>query len=161
MFKKIFIIAACLLTTICASASDWLESVPGRYMAKNTQIIVSRESSCNQGEEAFMDFIPKFRTDKTFRDSRVRFEGENDEIMNLSFRMMSEDPSSFKILKASQKNTRCDKSYGTWYNVSADEVCFYYTDVLPCNDEFGGSSVMARFQRFDGKWYCTGLMIAG
>lgn len=133
----------------------WLEMAPGKYVAANTQTIVSADSPCNNDGEAFKDFIPRFRSDEAFRNSRLHFEGDE------MYQMSVEYFDNFSILTAVQKTQRCDKSFGTWYNVSANEVCFEYQDVLPCDQEFGGGSVNARFNRIDGKWYCTGFTIAG
>lgn len=162
MYRKCLFVVALVLNALAVSADDdsWMEMAPDHYIAKNTQIIISRESPCNQGEEAFMDFIPKFRADKAFRQSRLHFEGEDAELMSNCFRMQGEFESGYRILKAVNRNSRCDKSFGTWYNVSADEVCFRYDDVLLCVDA-GGGSVSARFQRINGKWYCTGFFSAG
>lgn len=145
----------CSAFAVTAQDMSWMDNSPEKYLPAMTREVVSRTSACNQGEEAFMDFIPKFRTDKSFRDTRVKFDKE-DQMSELSFKYFD----NFAILKASKKNTRCDKSYGTWYNVSANEVCFRYDDVLLCS-EAGGGSVSARFQRIDGKWYITALMVAG
>ncbi len=143
--------------TISAQDYSWMENSPENYLPKMTQIIISANSPCNQDGEAFKDFIPRFRTDKAFRNSRLKF---SDEMYESSFQSIAYSDTGYGIFKAVKKNTKCDKSYGTWYNVSANEVCFTYSDVLPC-DEFGGSSVTARFQRIDGKWYCTACMVAG
>ena len=151
----VFAIAALAPLGINAQDWSWMEKAPGKYVGANTAKIISSESACNQNGEAFKDFIPRFRTDKAFRNSRIRLAAD-DQIGAMGLQYCD-----FKLLKASRRNTRCDKSYGTWYNVSANEVCFQYNDVLPCNDDVGGGSVSARFQRIDGKWYCTGFMAAG
>ncbi|MDE6553172.1 MAG: hypothetical protein K2K98_09490 [Muribaculaceae bacterium] len=164
MKKFLLILVCCLIGTYAYSQDDaswdddspdwsWMENAPGKYLPAMTKIIISADSPCNIDGEAFKDFIPRFRKDKAFRDSRLKLSSEME---NTSMEWFD----NFAILKASSKNTRCDKSFGTWFNVSADEVCFQYNDVILCNGD-GGGSVNARFQRIDGKWYLTGLMIAG
>ncbi len=164
MKRLFFIVVGWMVAILSASAQDfpdlsWMENAPDRYLPKMTQVIISADSPCNKDGEAFKDFIPRFRKDKAFRDSRVKF---SDEFYKMNFDMLAywNDGNGYAVLKAVKKNLRCDKSYGTWYNVSADEVCFRYEDVLPCVDA-GGSSLSVRFQRIDGKWYCTGVMAAG
>lgn len=161
-FLTTILVAFMTIFSAYAEDNNWMDNAPEKYLPNTTKTIVSRESPCNQGEEAFMDFIPKFRTDKTFRDSRLKFSGEMADIEAAMFQGLADwnNGNGYALLKAIQKNTRCDKSYGTWFNVSADEVCFRYEDVLPCS-EWGGSSMFARFQRIGGKWYCTGIIMAG
>ncbi|MDE6330360.1 MAG: hypothetical protein K2L83_06580 [Muribaculaceae bacterium] len=157
-----FMVAFMTIFMVPAQDNNWIDNAPEGYLPNTTKIIVSRESPCNQGEEAFMDFIPKFRTDKEFRNSRLKFSGEMADVEANMFNLLADwnNGNGYALLKAIQKNTRCDKSYGTWFNVSADEVCFRYEEVLPCS-EWGGSAMYARFQRIDGKWYCTGIIMAG
>lgn len=141
--------------SIGAQDFSWMENSPQKYLPATTAEITSRASACNQGEEAFMDFIPKFRKNAAFRNKRVQF-SEDDSMGKMGFECFD----NFAIFKAIKKNTKCDKSYGTWFNISADEVCFVYNDVLPCYD-CGGGTIAARFQRIGGKWYMTGFMAAG
>ncbi len=162
MFKLKSVLIAILAIvpsfTFAEDSMNWTADTPDKYVKSNTQIIISRRSPCNQGEEAFMDFIPKFRTDKAFRDSRARLDGE----YKLSeFNSLANWYGGYAILRASRKNSRCDKSYGTWYNISENEVCFHYSDVFPCGDVDGGSALWTRFQRIDGKWYITDILTAG
>ena len=169
MMKKLLISAIVMTFAITVNAQNdypentvdlsWMDGAPEKYLPKNTQMIISSSSSCNQNGEAFKDFIPKFRSNKAFRDSRVKFPPD-DEMGKMTFDGLAGWIAGYQIFKAVQKNLRCDKSFGTWYNVSENEVCFKYEDVLPC-DEWGGSGMYARFQRFDGKWYLTGIMAAG
>lgn len=137
---------------------EWWANAPHRYLPKATQLIISPTSACNQNGEAFKDFIPKFRNDATFRLSRVKFDSE--ENLEWAYNTLGYWTTGYQLFKAVQRKQRCDKSFGTWYNVSANEIYFQYEDVLPC-DEDGGSEMRARFQRIDGKWYLTGLMLAG
>lgn len=154
--NKLVLLFALLTVSIGISYADtdysWTENAPERYLPKMTQLIISADSPCNTGGEAFKDFIPRFRKDKAFRDSRIRIDDEMGKMMV--------QYTNFSLFKAQKKATKCDKSYGTWYNVSANEVFFRYEDVLPCS-EAGGGCVMARFNRIDGKWYCTAIMAAG
>lgn len=164
MFKKFIFSIVAFFAAMTALAQDdmsWMEKSPEKYQPQTTQIIISATSPCNVNGEAFKDFIPKFRDDNAFRESRLKF-APDDEIGKMSFKFLADwnDGKGYQLLKAFQKKLRCNKSFGTWYNVSADEVCFRYMDDLPC-DEWGGSSFNARFQRIDGKWYLTGFMCAG
>lgn len=155
--KKILVslVMAVFALTALAQDSNWLEKAPQKYLPEMTQTIITRTSPCNQGDEAFMDFIPKFRTDKAFRNSRIKTDEDDDS---------AEMFENWKIIKGGKGVDRREglKYYGTWYNVSADEVCFQYFDepTVP-NSPWGGSCLMARFQRIGGKWYLTDLMIAG
>lgn len=155
---KILALLLMMALPLMVKAQDfsWMDNAPGKYLPKATQEIVNRESPCNQGEEAFMDFIPKFRTDKAFRNSRAKF-AEDDEMGKMSLEMLGDwnNGNGYALLKA--KNTK--RMYCTWYNVSANEVCLKMEEFG--YGEWGGSSMFARFQRIDGKWYMTGLMMAG
>lgn len=150
---KSILIAVLVLIPFLAYGQDWFENCPGKCIRANTRIITNRQSPCNQGGEAFMDFIPKFRTDKAFRDSRAKFGDEGGWYGDLDW--IADDLTPY------QKNERCDKSYGTWYNISENEVCFYSTNVFTCDYDEGGSDMWFRFQRIDGKWYITGIRMAG
>ncbi len=161
IFKRLLAVVALATAVLTLNADDWawMEKCPEKYLPAMTKQVISRESPVNQGEEAFMDFIPKFRTNKAFRNSRIKYDG-TDEDQKEMFTNMVNWFENWSIIKGARKNTRCDKSWGSWNIISADEICFRYMDDLPC-DEFGGGSVDARFQRIDGKWYLTNLSIAG
>lgn len=159
--KKIRIMVLWLMMMILMPAFaqdyEWIETSPSEYQPAATQQIINRKSPCNQGEEAFMDFIPKFRTDKKFRDSRMKFE-ENEESNMMMMEALQDwnTGNGFALFKAKKGKDY----YCTWYNVSADQVCFRMEETE--EDEYGGgSAIMARFQRIDGKWYITGLLMAG
>ncbi len=159
MNKQLNIIIALIIVLIpltsFAQDFSWIENAPDRYIASNTKIIISRESPCNQGEEAFMDFIPKWRTNKAFRNSRVRF---NDDMSKSSFEFLD----NFNLFKASPMKRKGGWiSYTTWFGISKDQVCVKFSE--SCDDETcdGGSDIMARFQRIGGKWYLTDLFLAG
>lgn len=137
---------------------DWIANAPDKYLPKMTQIIISSASPCNQGGEAFKDFIPRFRKDKAFRKSRIKY-NENT-FIGMSQEMLAEIDHSFAQLKATNVKKRCYKEFGTWYNVSADEVCFRSEYEYLCDEYNGVSSMFIRFQRIDGKWYFTGYYIA-
>lgn len=167
--KKLFLILVCCLISTYAYPQDkqsqdddstfwdWQGKAPNQYLPAMTKLITSANSPCNTGGEAFKDFIPRFRKDKAFRESRVRM-SEEFEILMLN--SIEEWQTGYDILKANVKNTKCDKSFGTWYDVSANEVCFHFCNVLLCSD-VDGSALWVRFQRIDDKWYCTGISIAG
>jgi len=156
---KIAAMMLMMLLPFMANAQDWswVEKAPGKYLPKATQEIVSRESPCNQGDEAFMDFIPKFRTDKSFRDSRTKF-AEDDEIGPTSLDGLAywNNGNGYVLLKA--KNAK--NFYCTWFDVSENEVCFQMEEEGD-GEYYGGCGMFARFQRIDGKWYITNMMMAG
>lgn len=136
---------------------EWCSDVPEGYLPAMTKKIISRETPCNQGEEAFMDFIPKFRKDEVFRKSRIAIPKE-DEIGSSS----AEYFGGWEIIKAKKGKTTGVQFFGTWYDVKPDNVCFHYEECpTDPNAEWGGSSAFFRFQRIDGKWYLTGIMLAG
>lgn len=140
--------------------SDWYCNAPEKYQPANTTIIVTRTSPCNQGEEAFMDFIPKFRTDKAFRNQRIKVDPE-DYISNSLAEGLDND--TWSKVKAGKKVNKREgwKSMGTWYDITADKVCFVLS-IEPINliDEWGGSGYWFRFQRINGKWYLTAAQVA-
>lgn len=157
--KKAFLFLFMVFCAISINAQDldFMENAPDGYLPSNTKIITSRTSPCNQGEEAFMDFIPKFRTDKAFRNTRIRID-ENDEIAKSSVEWFD----NWQIIKAGKGRTATEKYWGTWYNVSKDAVCFAYTnEPTDPNAEWGGSGAYFSFRRIDGKWYLTGIALAG
>ena len=164
--KKLASFALMLLSAISIGAfaqeadMSWMEKAPDKYLPAATRTITTATSPCNQHGEAFKDFIPKFRTDKSFRNSRLRLTDEQSKMSAEALDSPDGWEIGWNLFKASKKNTRCDKSYGTWFNVSANELCFIHQDVLLC-DEWGGSTAYARFQRIGGQWYLTALMLAG
>lgn len=144
---------------LCAQVNAWMEKAPGKYLPATTRTIITSTSACNQGSEAFMNFIPKFRTDKKFRNSRIRLAAD-DEMGASSVEFFE----NWQIIKAGKGVNRREgyRYFGTWYSVTADNVCFEYQDYpTDPNAEWGGSSAQFRFQRIDGKWYLTGIMLAG
>lgn len=168
MKKILFTLIGCMVAVLSAYAQeysdmDWMANAPDKYLPKMTQIIISSASPCNQGGEAFKDFIPRFRKDKAFRNSRIKY--NEDTFLGFGSEMETAMRTGmdeiFAQLKASNVKKRCYKAFGTWYNVSADEVCFRSEDEPLCDDNWGGSSMGARFQRIDGKWYLTGFFMAG
>ncbi|MCM1152877.1 MAG: hypothetical protein NC328_04410 [Muribaculum sp.] len=152
---KTILISLLMLLPIAVFGQDWIEKAPGKYLQSATQQIVNRESVCNQGDEAFMDFIPKFRSDTSFRKSRTKFNTEEFEFMPMWFESLREwnNGNGYALFKAKKtKNLFC-----TWHSVSANEVCFEMQE----ETEWSGSSMHARFQRIDGKWYITDFFAAG
>lgn len=161
MKKTLLSIALSLCVITSYADMTWLENAPDRYIPANTQIIISSDSPCNKDGEAFKDFIPKFRTDASFRNSRLRFE-EDDEMGKMMFGFLADSGVGYKVFKAVNKKEGCTRITGTWYDITSDQVCFRWDeDGSRCKGDWGGSSIMARFQRIDGKWYCTGFMMAG
>lgn len=139
------------------SDTEWYSNVPEGYLPGMTKEIISRESPCNQGEEAFMDFIPKFRKNATFRKSRIAIHAEDE--MGAS---VAQAYDSWGIVKAKRGTENGVRFFGTWYNVRPDSVCFHYEEWPTDPDSpWGGSAAFFRFQRINGKWYLTGIMVAG
>lgn len=158
MKKFLLSILVCILALpVYAQDFSWLEDAPGKYLPSMTKVVVNRTSPCNQGEEAFMDFIPRFRKDKAFRNSRINLTGDNEMAKSLV-----DCFDNWSIMKAGKGIMQDSRYYATWYNVSADEVLFQYGDEpVDPYAEWGGSNLMARFQRIDGKWYLTDMVAAG
>lgn len=160
MLRKVFLSLSLVSIVFFsfAQSQSWIDSAPAKYLPKASKEIKSPDSACNQGYESFKDFLHNFIKSKDFRISRSKF--ENPEQGETDLEILEEWNDGFYIFKAFQNKKRCDKSYGTWYNVSENEVCFKYEDVLPCEDA-GGSMMIARFQRINGKWFITNLFLAG
>lgn len=157
MRKIMLLICAVIICISAASAqNDWMDG-PGKYVSANTKIIDTRTSPCNQGDEAFVDFIAKFRTSAQFRKTRVRF-SSGDEYAKQCFQYFD----NWHILKAQQKKETDQEWYTTWYGITANQVCLEFSEwPTDPESEWGGSNLYARFQRIGGKWYLTGFMLAG
>lgn len=167
ILKRFFITGFALVAlALTANAEEWIWTnlCPDQYLPAMNKQIISRNSSVNQGEEAFMDFIAKFRTNKTFRDSRIKYFG-TDENMKEAFYSFVDYSNEYGMnwysFKTMRKNTRCDKSWASWNIVSPDEIGYRSKAVLPCDEDGDGSTGMYRFQRIDGKWYLTDICIVG
>ena len=102
--KKIFVMLVMALGAIGMQAQyEWMENAPEKYLPAMTEKIISRASACNQGEEAFMDFIPKFRTDARLRGERIKLDPE-DEIGKLTL----DNFEIWNIIKAGKRIERLD-----------------------------------------------------
>lgn len=160
--KKLLSVLLLGASALCMTAqvdNEWTFNAPEKYQPATTQVIVIRTSPCNQGEEAFMDFIPKFRKEKVFRDRRIKLSADDE-----YGRMCAGNFDNWSIVKAGKGVNKRDGYgyFGTWYNVSADNVCFIYNDWPTDPDSpWGGSGAYFRFQRIDGKWFLTGIQLAG
>lgn len=160
--KKLFVFLFVAFCALGLSAQDysWIEKAPGKYNSATTQVIITRTSPCNQGQEAFMDFIPRFRTDKAFRKSRGMFTPD-DEMAQTIF----DNFDNWSIIKAGKGVNKKEgyRYYGTWFSVSENMVCFQREELpaSPDQDLWGGSGSYFRFQRVNGKWYLTGIVMAG
>ena len=158
--KKFFLLLVMALGAIGMQAQyAWMENAPEKYLPAMTDKVISRASACNQGEEAFMDFIPKFRTDAKLRGERIKLDPE-DEMGKLTL----DNFENWNIIKAGKGVNKREglKYYGTWFNVSENMVCFRYSDEpTDPNAEWGGSGALFCFQRIEGKWYLTSVMMAG
>lgn len=158
MIKQLFLFFVMTLCALGAHSQEgaqdfsWRDGAPEMYVAANTQLIISATSACNTGGEAFKDFISRFRKDISFRNQRLKF-GEMDYYFN--------NFEDFRLIKGFTERIKCLDVYGTWYNVSTDTVCFKYEDTPLCDEEWSGNTFFFRFQRIDGKWYCTGTWVSG
>ncbi len=147
--KKILFICICLIISAASSV------VSAQYDAKACRTVASASSACNKGTEPFRTFIAKFRKSEKFRKARSRF---SDEMSEWSLKYFMGWQMRFKTFKL---NERCDKSYATWYDVSANKVCYSCgNDWGDCEID-GGSGADVHFERIDGKWYCTYCFAAG
>ena len=156
LFASVFIFGLSAQSWIDMSESDLMTKALGKYVAANTTKINSRASACNKGTEPFIDFITKFRTNKTFRKSRIKL-NEGDQYWNGEL----ESWSCLKAGKGTDRKYQC-KYFNTWYNITADQVCLEsQEEPLDPDSEWGGSSLFFRFKRIAGKWYLTGAVICG
>lgn len=149
--------AVAIIATAQSNGMEVFANVPDGYQPAMNKKIISRKTPCNQGPEAFMDFIPKFRKNATFRKSRIAIPAE-DEIGNSSAAFFG----AWEIIKAEKGIENGAQFFGTWYDVRPDSVCFHFEEWnIDPETDWGGSSGFFRFQRIDGKWYLTGIMVAG
>lgn len=156
--RKILTLLAILTVWASASALDfsWMDGAPEKYVAANTRLVNSPEAPCNKGAEAFKTFIQRFRTDAKFRKSRLKFEAD-DEIAPMAI-----DCCDMSLIKPANTTEDGVRTIANWYKISANEVRFHFDEYPTDPDsEWGGSNLAARFQRINGKWYCTGFMVAG
>lgn len=75
---------------------SWCENAPDKYLPTTTKEIINRTSPCNQGGEAFMDFIPKFRSNAQFRKSRSMF---SDDMSKMTFEYFD----NYSLLKPTKR----------------------------------------------------------
>lgn len=154
-----------VLSILCAAnAQTWIENAPEmEYLAAQCKLVTSPTSACNKGTEPFRAFIKKFKSSHTFRMSRLKKTSQS-------------IPADIDLLKSSLEalDFMCtDNDFdfpvgkkpgfiGTWYGVTANQVC-YRAESFPVSDEeeWGGSTTMCCFQRIGGKWYVTGIALAG
>lgn len=158
MLKKVL----CLLTIFCFSlisfafdyppgADSWTQNFPQKYLSSETKVVKSSKSACNQGAEPFRSFIRKFRKDPKFRNSRIKM--SESEMNEFSDYMNWCDRNSEICFDIYHKHEKCNRSFCTWFNISADEVSYKGDFSNPCDKEWGGSNSFAHFKRIDGKWY--------
>lgn len=160
--KKILLFLMIILATgVCNAGNDYddamynlLESFQYKYIAANTKIVANPSSPCNQGEEPFMNFIKKFRNDKSFRNSRIKLiYNDQAELQILS----QHSAAQWLNIKASRPVRRNGNiNYGTWFNVKADEVCFASVESSPDNAA-EGLAWFYQFRRINGKWFLVAL----
>lgn len=156
--KKFIATTLALLAFVSAYAYDLFENPPQTYLPKQCALVRTPTAACNKGEEPFSKFFARFKASEKFRKERARFDASlfySPEMLEWADQQLGWD-----YFFVGRKKLRCDKSYGTFFNVTADEVSYTYDDVLPC-DEVGGGSARFMFRRIDGKWYVVYCMLAG
>lgn len=161
MKKTILSLAFLLMTLMSYAEMDYT------WMEIDTPVVTNIDSTdlaCNQGEESFASFISKFRTDASFRNSRVRFD-KDDDISVGCFETLGSwnQGNGYDLLRTFHEIHDGWESNGSWYGVSDNQVCFTFFEEYIGEDEDwgGGSGLYARFQRLGDKWYLTCFMCAG
>lgn len=155
--KKIALILIITLSALNIHARKWLELNPDKitYSPKSCALIKNPGAACNKGKEPFSSFIKRFTASKTFRNTRIK-------VTPLSY------SSSEKELKQNLENIepvafpigRKKGELGTFYNVSADMVCYRFEefpDEIDPESECGGFSLSYCFQRIGGLWFLTDI----
>lgn len=147
--KRILFLLVTLFLTLAASAQKWMDSVPETYQTKDCQEVASASSACNQGEEPFSAFLRKFNMSPRYRESRIKFTDNTLEFLREDnmFATMLSHLKDYGVLPL--RAVKSKSRLATWHNVSENMVCYYGPGVLLC------------FERIDGKWYVTGVNLAG
>ncbi len=149
MKKTILAFVMAIVMSVSASAQSWSENLPQSYLSAQCKLVVSPTSECNKGEEPFSKFLAKFNTSKKFRQERVRITSNTLEFQNegpMLGNYVNALPDYNAIpLKAVNRRT----GFKTWFNVSADMVCYYFPGGYIC------------FERVDGLWYVVAVNLAG
>lgn len=135
-FSKFFAVIALLAASFSFSA---VAQTAAEVEATNKRML-SASTPCNQGPEAFKDFIAKFSTDRDFMESRIKLSAEQrQQYANLL------EPSEFTAKKP------FDKDGEEWYQ-SWGELQFAKA-YLECGWVDSYVEYIFEFIRENGKWY--------
>jgi len=138
------------------------------YDSKACRAVASRSSACNKGKEPFYKFLAKFNTSRIFRMSRTKLD-ETSMLVRSAWGLWDENEyydSGYEGRISPDllifEPGFYDTCVCTFKNVTADSVEFGEYDLPePFDGGFGGGwSTHAKFQRIDGKWYCTHFHIS-
>lgn len=173
---KFSLIALFALVTCCHISAqenteyEWL-GASVEYSASECKKVTDPKSACNQGLEPFSKFIKKFKSKKSFRESRVKTD-ENEPYSLYVYDLLPTINDCLKrpITKESCKwiKDKTDSRGGYhlyissyWYGVSENAV-YYYCDIEDDHEEYGsGWNLWCEFKRINGKWYLTRFAEAG
>lgn len=159
-FFLLFIILLCMprFTTLRADVS---ENMPECYLAKESKKAVSPNSLCNKGDEPFIACLAKFNRNNSFTKSRVKVSQNTSEIYREDGSLLNATSIAFKYTDGYANFCFPIKSYfksrfyfATFYNVSQNMVCFIKND-----GNYGAAAF--QFERIDGLWFVTDIMLAG
>ncbi|MCM1484032.1 MAG: hypothetical protein NC043_06830 [Muribaculaceae bacterium] len=148
-----------ILSVLCLTASALdVPEMPTGYLTKQTALATNPASACNKGGESFISFIKQFKASQKFRVSRMKIDSST----------FSVEPEFATYIlegykgKTGRTRTRTEKWFGTYYNVTADQVWYCQTsEPVSADAEWGGGSEIYGFQRIGGKWYVVFVQAAG
>lgn len=174
MRQLILALALCVAFAFEASAQLYTQiPVPEAVQQKDCDMVTDPTSACNTGGEAFSDFLTRFRTDNDFCASRFYIpESEDDDDMSaLAFfkeTYLEYREQGTQDFTPSYSNDGCTESLATWYGVTADHALFVESRVYNCesddpdvDNDMDDGIVIWTFERKDGKWFVTEVMVAG
>lgn len=138
---------------------------PTSYNSAQSDKALSATSPCNTDGEAFSEFFARFKKDRGFRHKRAMFDIELFKQNGFPPSQAKEAKTSLGFfgdygqLKVGPFNTDCKTEYGTFYDVTADEVKYIWRVDNRCTDYESGCYVT--FRRIERKWYIVYLVMAG
>lgn len=169
-FLRTLLLAAAIIGTSVSAAADsiFFEKAPQSYQPKNSAAAVAPGSACNQGSEPFTTFLKSWNKSAAFRAERLRLTANTPEYFGSDADRMQYLRDQVKVmtdgyvtlpLKAHRKVRRNGGViWASYFAVGANHVGFAeYSDY---GDSGGGGAILG-FERIDGKWYLTCLMLAG
>lgn len=139
---KIFLLA---VMALCGSALSGNAQTASEIEA-STKKMMAPSTPCNQGPEAFKDFIAKFSTDREFMESR---NGLSAELREKYASVLS--PEEFTAKTPFEKDG--DEWYQEWGELQFGRV------YLMCGWVDSYVEYIFEFTRKDGKWYLTNVVI--